>query len=146
MQTVGTIESPKFVFAHLLKPHDPYSFDQYGNIALGAGWSDSHDPDVDSAFHGQLIWLNARVLETIDAILAAHDEEPIIVITSDHGREECSNLEVCHNILASYLLPNGGDQLIYPSITSVNVFRSILRHYFGIELDRLEDQIFVSAG
>ena len=92
MQTIGTIESPKFVFAHLVKPHEPYSFDQYGNIATGAGWSDTHDPDVDSAFHGQIIWLNARILETIDAILAAHDREPIIVIMSDHGREHCRYL------------------------------------------------------
>ena len=146
MQTIGTIESPKFVFTHLVNPHSPYSFDQYGNIATGAGWSDTHDPDVDSAFHGQIIWLNARMLETIDAILAVHDREPIIVIMSDHGREYCSYLAMCHDILAAYLLPDGGDKIIYPSITSVNVFRSILRHYFGIELDRLKDEIFISAG
>ena len=146
IKTTSSIESPKFVFAHLGKPHDPYFFDQHGNIAHGAGWSDDHDPEVASAFQGQVIWLNDRMLETVDAILASHEREPIIVITSDHGREDCSYLAMCHDILAAYFFPGGGDKIIYPSITSVNVFRSILRHYFGIELDRLEDEIFVSAG
>ena len=131
MKDVSSSESPKFVFAHLVKPHEPYSFDQHGNIAFGSGWGDSHDPEVDSAFHGQVIWLNARMLETIDAILGAYVEAPIIVIMSDHGRENCSYLLRCHHILASYLLPDRGEKAIYPSITSVNVFRSILNIILG---------------
>lgn len=146
MKEVRALDSPKFVFAHLVKPHQPFSFDQHGNIAFGEGWSDDHDPSVASAFHGQVIWLNARMLEVVDSILDVEDNKPIIVIMSDHGREDCRYLEICHEILAAYLLPDGGETAIYPTITSVNVFRAILSRYFGIELGLLEDRVFVSAG
>ena len=138
---VADIEGPKFVFTHLLKPHGPYSFDRHGNITFDIdGWSDDHDPSVSSAFYGQIIWLNERILEVIDAILAKYDEPPIIVIAGDHGHEyEDRSRWIRHDILAAYLLPDGGDIAIYPSITSVNVFRAILNHYFGLNLELLED-------
>ena len=70
MKEVGTMERPKFVFAHILKPHWPYSFDRYGNITFDfEGWPDDHDPAVPGAFYGQIIWLNGRMLKVVDAIL-----------------------------------------------------------------------------
>ena len=62
MKRVGTMERPKFVFAHLLKPHGPYSFDRHGNITYDSGgWRNEHDPTVPEAFYGQVIWLNGRM-------------------------------------------------------------------------------------
>ena len=142
MKEVATIDEPKFVFAHILKPHGPYSFDQYGNITLDyVGWANDHDPTVDSAFYGQVIWFNARMLEVIDAILANYEEPPIIVIAGDHGRERGNPL-ISHNILAAYLLPDGGESAIYPSITSVNSFRAILNYYNGLNLGLLQDRTY----
>ena len=139
MKEVATIDGPKFVFAHILKPHVPYSFDQYGNITLDyVGWANDHDPTVHSAFYGQVIWFNARMLEVIDAILANYEEPPIIVIAGDHGHEPSMR----HDILAAYLLPDGGESAIYPSITSVNHFRAILDYYFGLDLGLLEDRVY----
>ena len=94
MKEVGTLESPKFVFAHILKPHWPYSFDKYGNVTFHfGGWSDDHDPTVPGAFYGQIIWLNARMLEVIDAILDDYEEPPIMVIAGDHGHKGSSALD-----------------------------------------------------
>ena len=72
------------VFAHLMKPHEPHSFDQYGNITFDEiGWSDDHDPTVSKAFYGQVIYINARMLEVIDAILANYEwPAPIACTTS----------------------------------------------------------------
>ena len=138
MKEVGTMEGPKFVFAHLLKPHEPTSFDRSGNITFDyEGWTDDHDPTVSSAFYGQVIWLNARMLEVIDAILDEYEEPPIMVIAADHGREGSVRLD----ILAAFLLPDGGESAIYPSITSVNHFRAILDYYFGLNLGLLEDRV-----
>ena len=146
MKEVGTMERPKFVFAHLLKPHSPYSFDKFGEVNMDlTGWSDDHDPTVNSAFHGQLIWLNARMLEVIDAILDEYEEPPIIVIAGDHGHER-RNSPYGRDILAAFLLPDGGASAIYPSITSVNHFRAILDHYFGLDLGLLEDRVYNSGG
>ena len=37
MNEVAGMDGPKFVFAHLLKPHGPNSFDRHGNIAFDSG-------------------------------------------------------------------------------------------------------------
>ena len=139
MKEVGTMERPKFVFAHLIKPHEPASFDRSGNITFDyEGWTDDHDPTVPSAFYGQVIWLNDRMLEVIDAILDEYEEPPIIVIVGDHGHGH----PIRHDILAAFLLPDGGERAIYPSITSVNHFRAILDYYFGLNLGLLEDRVY----
>lgn len=139
MKQVGKMKGPKFVFAHIVKPHGPTSFDRYGNISFDrGGWTDEHDPTVDSAFYGQVIWLNGQMLDVIDAILDNYEEPPIIVIAGDHGHDE----SFLNDILAAFLLPDGGDSAVYPSITSVNHFRAILDYYFELDLGLLEDRVY----
>ena len=141
MKNVASMEGPKFVFAHLLKPHSPHSFDRFGAVTMGfGGWSDEHDPTVPGAFYGQVIWLNGRMLEVIDSILDDYEEPPIIVIAGDHALVR--NEEYGHDILAAFLLPDDGESAIYPSITSVNHFRAILDYYFGLNLGLLEDRVY----
>ena len=144
MKDVANISGPKFVFAHLLKPHAPYSFDRHGNVALlRSGWGDEHDVTVDSAFHGQILWLNGQLLEVVDAILSDYEEPPIIVIASDHGsRGEGFGDPMATEILAAYLLPDGGGAEIYPHMTSVNLFRVILNYYFDLKFEMLEDKVY----
>ena len=150
MSEVAVVDGPKFVFGHLLKPHYPYSFDRHGNVAkvidedgnmMLSEWSHDHDPTVENALHGQIIWLNGRLLQVVDAILDDYEEPPIIVIMSDHGRrfEFGPGGYNTHDIFAAYLLPRGGDSVMYPNITSVNIFRVILDYYFELGLGRLDD-------
>ena len=131
---------PKVVFAHIIKPHIPATFDRYGNMFLSkggrVGFSDAHDPSVPDAYIGQLIFINSLVLSTVDSILENHDEEPIIVIAGDHGR---TTEYPKHPILAAFHLPDGGTEALYPSISSVNHFRIVLDYYFGLNLGLLED-------
>ena len=142
MKEVGTWDGPKFVVAHLIKPHEPYSFDKHGNVRFdGESWRDDHDPTVPGAFYGQLIWLNGQMLDVIDAILDDNEQTPIIVIAGDHGHEK-HNPSISHDILAAFLLPDGGESAVYPSITSVNHFRAILDYYFGLDLGLLEDRVY----
>ena len=82
----------------------------------------------------------------IDGILTRYSTNPIIVLMSDHGRADCEYLPVCHDILAAYLLPDYGKNPIYTGITSVNAFRAILGQYVGLEIEILEDEIYLSAG
>ena len=141
MKSVGATERPKFVFAHLLKPHGPYSFDRHGNITFDSwGWPDDHDPTVPEAYYGQVIWLNGQMLEVVDSILENYDEPPIIVIASDHGHVR--NTELGYDVLAAFLLPDGGETAVYPSITLVNHFRAILDYYFGLDLGLLDDHVY----
>lgn len=134
-------EGPKFVFAHIVKPHDPATFDKEGNyIDDHQGFDDYHDLSVASAYVGQLIYVNKLVLDMIDGILHASVEPPIIVIAGDHGRG--TSVSHRHSILAAFHLPHGGSDDLYPTISSVNHFRYILDFYFGLDLGLLDDRTF----
>ena len=143
------VAGPTFVFAHIVKPHPPATFDRHGNAVPGINVHDAfgedHDPSVPSPYIGQLIYINSRVLEMVDAILQSHDDDPVIVITADHGRR-LDGWGTPHAILAAFHLPHGGDRVLYPSISSVNQFRAIIDFYFGLNLGLLKDRRFVHHG
>ena len=143
------VDGPKFVFAHIVKPHYPATFDRYGNRTPGLNvhdnFDDDHDPSVPSAYIGQLIYINSRILEIVDAILANSAEDPIIVISADHGLRLGGGGNP-HAILAAFHFPHGGERILYPSISSVNHFRSILDVYFDLDLGLLEDRRFEHIG
>ena len=136
-------DSPKFVFAHLNKPHGPATFDRHGNYIEAdsptVAFRRNHDPSVPEPYIGQLIYINSLVLRMIDSILQASEPDPIIVISADHGRDKPGILK--YYILSAFHLPEGGNEGLYPSITPVNHFRYILDYYFGLALGLLEDRI-----
>ena len=134
---------PLFVFAHIVKPHLPATFDQFGNQVTGQSvydsLDDSHDPSVPDAYTGQLIYINSLVLRAVDGILDHSDGQAIIVIAADHGRSVQGGRRD-HDILAAFHLPNDGGRGLYPSISSVNHFRYILDRYFGFDIGLIEDR------
>ena len=137
------VDSPKFVFAHINKPHGPATFDQHGNFIEAdtptVAFTRNHDPSVPEPYIGQVIYVNSLVLNMIDGILQSSERNPIIVITGDHGRDKPGILK--HYILSAFHLPEGGNDGLYPSITPVNHFRYILDYYFGFGLGLLEDRV-----
>ncbi len=130
---------PKFVFAHIVKPHLPATFDRYGNKVVGQSenseFSNDHDRSVSSAYIGQLIYVNELTLRAVDAILRNSGDDTVIVIAGDHGNG------YSHEILAALRLPNGGNSGLYPSVSSVNHFRYILDYYFDLNIGLKSDQI-----
>lgn len=136
---------PKFVFAHIMKPHLPATFDRHGNVMFGqgsdVGFSNTHDPTVPDAYIGQLIFINSLVLKSVDGILN-NDDDPIILIAGDHGGPDGYPR---HPILAAFRLANGRSDPLYPSISSANHFRYILDQYFNLGIGLLEDRIIMHA-
>ena len=142
------VGGPKFVFAHILKPHRPATFDRFGNYVSGTTmdvlgtkahdeFGPRHDPSVADAYIGQLIYINSLVLDAVDQILQKSEHDPIIVIAGDHGRGEGFSR---HAILAAFRLPHGGNGGLYPSISSVNHFRYILDYFFDLDIELIEDR------
>ena len=50
-----------------------------------------------------------------------------------------TKVEVRNANLSAYYLPDGGEELLYPSITPVNTFRIVFNKYFGANYPLLED-------
>ena len=138
----SSVDSPKFVYAHIIAPHDPYLFDQQGN------WVDISMPMDDATFHAgyrdELVYLNQRVIEMVEKIIRDSATPPVIIIQGDHGPGRSSN-EGRMKILNAYYLPGAQTQLLYPEITPVNTFRLIFDLYFGAQFELLEDKSYFSV-
>lgn len=147
---------PKFVMAHLLLPHDPFVYDaqcQPLNTPLQR-WESQISTYLD-----QVGCANKFALEAIQTILDNAEQPPIIVLQADEGPEAMVDRTGHHwkfegatdkaidertQILNAYYFPDGDYSQLYPDITPVNTFRTILRQYFGFsDLTNLEDTTYL---
>jgi hypothetical protein len=147
---IPDLPSPKLVFVHILSPHPPFVFGasgeptDVGEFDTGRGDDLTEAAQLD-AYADQVTFLNARLLETMPAILRESRQEPIIIIQGDHGWAD-RNEEDKLSILNAYYFPGDGRSLLYPTITPVNSFRLIFDTYFGGSLGALEDVSYFSTG
>ena len=158
LMDIPDLEGPHFVFAHIIAPHPPFVFDRNGNpvdpnapFSLGFGYGEYRPEELESWIKGyreQLLFVNDRMIQVIDAILTKSETPPIIVIQADHGpKAETDILPYTHerlSIFNAYYLPNGGNESLYPSITPVNSFRVVFNTYFDASLEILPDRVFYS--
>lgn len=144
--------SPKFVFAHILLPHDPYVFGPN---------CEPEDPVGSKVemYLSNLQCANKLASEAVEGILENSAQPPVIIIQGDEGHYtfkypyvkgtdysqiDPKTLQERARILNVYYLP-GVDpaELLYPSITPVNSFRVVLNAYFGADLGLLPDRSFI---
>ncbi|HLA97216.1 MAG TPA: hypothetical protein VJL34_02095, partial [Anaerolineales bacterium] len=98
-------------------------------------------------------FVNRRLEETIDALLANSETPPVIILQSDHGPgsrlDWSSPGKTClwerTAILNAYYLPGSGSDQLYPSISPVNSFRVILNAVFGTDLPLLPDNTYFTS-
>lgn len=140
------MKRPKFVFAHILVPQEPFVFDRDGNSVSweqNISWDD--EARIQKAYIEQLVFVNKKVARLVDELINRSDVPPIIVIQGDHGppnhRKGARNRKY-FGPLNAYYLPAGGAAGLYPSITPVNSFRLILDYYFGTRMGILEDRSY----
>jgi len=153
-------ENPVFVLAHILCPHPPFVFDRNGNrlrshrfrFTYGDGSmiikTEEDRKEYRKRYREQVIFVNRMVLEMVDEILSKSKVEPIIILQGDHGArshfyyEDPKHTEFNESmcIFNAYRLPNGGNELLYDSITPVNTFRIIANRYFGGNYELLPDR------
>ncbi len=121
-------ESPKFVFAHLLIPHEPFVFKENGETILER---DERKLDNKSLYLSQYIFTTKIIEEIVDAILKTSKEPPIIIIQSDHGSRFYPKNE--HKIFCALYLPYGGSTIVDDNIMPGEIFQKIFKFYFGID-------------
>jgi hypothetical protein len=154
---------PKFVFAHVLLPHDPLVFQQDGSFYTSA---ERGDLSESGRFEAQLSYLNGQVEEFVEDLLGLpEDEQPIVVIQADEGPQPIGyrqqqkafdwtkasddEIRAKFGILDAFFLPPDPNlpsdaPRPYPTISSVNTFRLIFDRYFGTKLGFLPDRSYVA--
>ncbi|HET9522469.1 MAG TPA: hypothetical protein VFO73_15580 [Candidatus Limnocylindrales bacterium] len=149
LRRVATAPGPKFVFAHILLPHDPYVFRADGSPLPEAEADTGNERDLYAA---HLAFANAQIKTVVDQLLAGpEDSRPIVIIEGDEGPLMCREVD-CPRVTPDYLrirlgnliamyLP-GVDVDVSDTFTSVNTFRLVFREYFGADLELLPDRSF----
>ena len=149
LERLASAPGPKFVFAHILLPHDPYVF-----RADGSRYTEEEVRPLEEAglYAGQLAYLNRRIKGLVERLTGGDDaSDPIVIIQGDEGPLACRSVDCVGddpryfrlrfgNLNAMYL--PGVDAKVPDDLSSVNTFRFLLREAFGQDLDLLPDRSF----
>jgi hypothetical protein len=147
LENIPSLPGHKFVFVHILAPHEPFVFGPNGEY-VGRKYPFTLNHDLETLntkvyvkeYRGQVNYLNKRIIPILQKVIADSRTPPIIILQGDHGpllRITSENGRLT-NLIAFYL-PEGGDKNLYPTISSVNTFRIIFDTYFGASLSLLDD-------
>jgi hypothetical protein len=151
-----TVDSPSFLFSHIIAPHPPFVFDEDGgSVGMNSGlnpWSNQRQ------YTQQLKFVNNKVLEVIDKIKDKYKKNKgdfIMIIQSDHGPASLGTEEMVNpsdklirermRILNAYYVPDYIKNDLYENITPVNSFRIILSKLLNLDFKRLKDLNFFTA-
>jgi hypothetical protein len=149
LRRVATAPGPKFVFAHILLPHDPYVFKADGSPLSEAEAEAAPEREL---FANHLAFTNARIKEVVGYLLSGPEAtRPIVILEGDEGPLMCQSVDCVENtpeylrirlgnLIAMYL--PGVEARLADTFSSVNTFRVVLREYFGADLDLLPDRSF----
>jgi hypothetical protein len=158
-----SLNPPIFVFAHILSPHPPFLFDREGGkvpcnvVALnplldGNGFPGTTEEYV-SGYREQVLFINSKLKALIDKILAESNTPPIIIIQADHGAgsrfdwtsADKTDMTERFGILLAYYLPEGEEVPAYDDLSPVNIFRLVLNHCFGANLELLPNECYFTT-
>jgi hypothetical protein len=147
LQEIPDLPGPKFVFAHLVIPHQPFVFGPDGEPLviperLNKGKTYYTNGDYKRGYTNQVAFISDRVAQVLQTILKNSSIPPVIIIQGDHGP---SHLDTAARmtILNAYYFP-GKESALYPEITPVNSFRLLFNNYFNTDFERLEDMSYYS--
>lgn len=161
---IAEIDSPTFVYAHLLIPHPPFVFGPNGepinpkgkSIGLDGDYYFEVYPDKNEykkKYKDAVAFVNKKLKTMVDEIIDKSDQSPIIILQADHGPglmtywedPEKTNMKERLSILNAYYLPEEAKNNLYETITPVNSFRIILNYLFNTKLELLEDKNYFAT-
>jgi hypothetical protein len=130
----------KFVLAHLRLPHEPFVYDENGNIMQNKNENNK------SAYLSQLKFTETKMVEIVDTI-QSHSPDAVIILLSDHGYRGEINWENpkkidymrAFNTITAFYFPIGYEKIPL-EVSSVNVLRIFFNSYFNADFEILENR------
>lgn len=136
------ISGPKFVFAHVMGPHEPYVFGAQGEEV---SYPNKTTPQQGiEGYRNEVTYLNRRTLEALHALLEKSSLPPVIVLMGDHGPSWTTTVGRMSNLMALYLPGEAGGR-VAPTVTPINAWRGIFDAYFGTHLGTVADASYFSS-
>jgi hypothetical protein len=143
LEQLGNEPGPKYVYAHIVSPHDPFVFGANGEpvdsppvtSVVGGEWEQQ-------AYADQARYISGRALAMLETLIVGSTRPIVILLQADHGPGWNSNAGRM-GILNAYRFP-GADQAIAPGISPVNSFRVLFNSLFGTTFSLLPDVSYFS--
>jgi hypothetical protein len=126
-----------------------YTWDDGGRLLDRDG---SDRQDYINGYTDQVTYLNGRVLESDRHDSQNSDRDPsssctaITALVRDMRVDslEHTNVRERYSIFYAAHLPDGGNELVYDSLSPVNGFRIVFNKYFGTNYPLLPDESYFS--
>jgi hypothetical protein len=156
------LDSPFFLYVHLLAPHPPFDVNRHGEVIKQEGGTrgmvDGNHFTDNSADRREIYrkgyvektqFVNQGILSMVDRIISHADEPTIIIIHGDHG----GGLLLRHNSMAGSCLQErfapllavyASDDRLQRSLPNdlnlANLYRLVFNTYFGTEMPLLPNR------
>ena len=141
MEELAHMPGPKFVFVHIISPHEPFVFGPDGSPIDPLPFMNQDRlytfDKYSLGYQDQIPFLNQMLEQSIKILIAESSTPPVIVLQTDTSPLFMQGSDR-FKILNAYYMPGHTDQL-YPSISPVNTFRVILNAYLGGNFPLLPD-------
>jgi hypothetical protein len=154
----------RFIFAHILVPHEPFVFNADGSINANSGDDNQGEP-IKTKYINQVEFISNQMKTLIDQINQASHNQSIIILQADEGpyplifndqdfnynqmTDELAdssmlswsnqNLKMKFGNLAAYYVPQATTDDLEQGADTVNIFRLIFNTYFNGKMPYLPE-------
>lgn len=169
LTTLNTIAKDKpggrFIFAHILVPHDPFVFNSDGSLSPYTGTDDYGKP-IKQKYVDQITFINGQIQNFIATVKEKSNGQSVIILNADEGAypqfmSSTFNSPTPNDVIKDGILDDGNmndwnddwlkmkfgiQQAVYmpkmqpedaAHLSSVNVFRVVLNRYLSYNLPYL---------
>jgi hypothetical protein len=159
----------RFIFAHILIPHDPFIFNADGSTSAYQN-TDAYGKTVKNKYLDQVKFINGQVKQIVEKIKNNSGGKAVVILNADEGAypQDMNNtnmnpintaglldeqdmskwpidwLQMKLGILQAVNIPKASNQDL-ANLSSVNVFRIVLNDYLGYQLDYLPNCEFATS-
>jgi len=144
-------DRPKFVFGHLPTPHAPWFYHADGTprtvLDIETMWAEMpantglDQQTLIEGYSGQVSWVDRRVVESIDEIVANSARPPVMLVFGDHGSwigSDGGDYRLRFLPLFAARMPDGGAP--FPDdIQLTNLFPVLFNDLFGDDIPLVDE-------
>lgn len=139
LPNLANLAGPKFVFAHLLIPHEPYIFSPNGDYKF--------EPDKKQGYRNSVNYINSEIPKILDQIIKNSINPPVIILMGDHGADlEGGSAGQRLSILNAYFVNSKTKEFLSQESTPINSFRAVLNGYFDTQYQILPNKSYNAWG
>lgn len=144
--TLASMPGPKFVFMHIISPHEPFVFGPDGKPIDPAPFMDQNQlytqEEYIRGYREQVPFVDMMLEKTITTLITK-SSSPLVIILQTDTAPLFTNGADTFKILNAYYIP-GHTRQLYPGISPINTFRVIFNAYLGADLPLLKDVSYYS--